>query len=300
MGWRGTATKMRRAPRVMALAAMTVAAMTVATMTAAMAVLPATAAADTIGAELGGRTLSLPVPDGYCTFDRAEEYQRELDDRIERVMSQRNVYLGAALDCEELATLEDAPERGFTTYLIWVAVGDGSGGVARYPDASRARFVEAVAAETAPVDSSSATSEATETWQEELDSDAIGIEGLEMDAVGQDDNAYYVATVTKVAGPAGNTEQASLTVGTLVHGMHIQAYLFEPFRGEATFARLEPEGRALAAALVADNPDSDPIGTGVAGFFDRLGITTLRGVVLGAAIGGVIALLVWLVRRARR
>jgi hypothetical protein len=270
---------------------------------AAMAMLAAAAigpaAAATLEAEIAGHRIVLPVPEGYCTLDRSREFDRELDERIDRVMSTQDVYLGAAIDCAELAALEDAPEDGFTSYLIWMAAGDGQGGTALDPDVGRAEFVEAAAAEAVP-DTEALSEEATQAWQEELDSDALGIEALELGVIGHDDNAYYVTGLARIEGPTGTVMQAGITIGTLVHGAQLQVILYRPFAGERTFEALEPQAKALAASLVAANPDSDPGGGALGTAFGGIGLAGVRGALIGALIGGAVGLVVWLVKRGRR
>jgi hypothetical protein len=254
------------------------------------------AMAATLEADLAGHRLTLPVPPGYCTIDRSIEVQRELGEQIERVMSQRDVYLGAAIDCAELAALEDAPERGFARYLIWIAEGDGSGDAVLYPDVGRDDFVEGAAAQGLSADTGAASEEATDIWQEELDSDTIEVESLELGVIGSDDNAYYVTGLARIGGDGSDMQQAAMALGTLIDGLHVQAFLYRPFEGPRSFDLLKPEAAALAASLVAANPDSDPAGGG-------LGIdlgATLRSALIGALLGGIVGGIVWLVNRLRR
>lgn len=256
--------------------------------------LPATA--KTIETDLAGHRLELPVPAGFCTIDRSVEVQRELGEKIERVMSQRDVYLGIAIDCDELAALEDAPERGFSTYIVWVAEGDESGNLVLYPDIARDSFIEEADAQGVRVDSDAASQEATDLWQQELDSDAVEVEGLELGAIGHDENAHYATGLAHIDSAHGNLTQATVTFGTLIDGIHVQALLYRPFAGERSFDTLKSEAAALAGALVAANPDSDP----AAG---RLGIdigAILRSALLGAVLGGVVGGIIWILRRLRR
>ncbi len=254
------------------------------------------ALAATIEAEMAGHRLVLPVPPGYCTLDRSVEVQHELGEQIERVMSQRDVYLGAAIDCAELAALEDAPERGFTTYLIWMAEGDGNGEPVRYPDVGRGDFVEEAAAQGTNVDTGTASQEATDIWQQELDSDAIEIEALEIGMIGHDDSAYYATGLARIGGAGSDVRQAAMTLGTLLYGIHVQAYLYRPFEGPHSFEALEPEAAALAATLVAANPASDRPGNG----FGIDLAATLRSALIGALVGTMVACVVWLFRRLRQ
>ncbi len=256
---------------------------------------PAAAAAP-IEADIAGGHLTLPVPAGYCTIDRSVEVQRELGERIARVMSQRDVYLGIAIDCAELAALEDAPGRGFTTYLIWIAEGDGSGKAALYPDAGRGDFVAAAADQGAAVDSDEVSQEATDLWRQELDNDAIEVEALELGAAGYDGNAYYATGLARVGGADSDLSLATMALGTLIHGIHVQAFLYRPFAGERSFDALELEAAALAAALIAANPDSDPAASGLG---DR-GLSMLRGAVIGGLLGALVAGAIWLLGRLRR
>jgi hypothetical protein len=258
---------------------------------------PAGAAA--IEAEVAGHVLALPLPEGYCALDRSREYDRELDEQIDRVMSAHDVYLAGAIDCAELAALEDAPGEGFTTYLIWLAAGDGKGGPALYPDTGRADFIAAAAEEAPGFDTEALSEEATEAWQEELDSDAFGVESLEMGALGHDGNAYYVTGLARVDGANRTILQAGITIGTLVHGVHVLVYLYRPFEGPRTFEALEQDAKALASALLAANPDSDP-GAGALGLGGDVFVTLLRGALIGALAGAAIGAAIWFIRRLRR
>jgi hypothetical protein len=255
---------------------------------------PATAA--TIEYDVAGHRLVLPVPAGFCTIDRSVEVQRELGEKIERVMSQRDVYLGIAIDCGELAALEDAPERGFSTYIIWVAEGDGSGEPVLYPDIARDRFVEQADAQATPVDGFDASQEATDLWQQELDSDTLEVESLELGAIGHDANAHYTTGLARIGSAQGELVQATVTLGTLIDGLHVQAFLYRPFQGERSFDGLTAAAEALAEAMVAANPDSDPAGGG-------LGIdigAVLRSALLGGVLGGAVGGIIWILRRMRR
>ena len=260
------------------------------------ALLSLSATAATIEADVAGHPLMLPVPAGFCTIDRSVEVQRELGEKIERVMSQRDVYLGIAIDCGELAALEDAPERGFSTYVIWVAEGDGSGEPVLYPDIARDRFVEQADAQAMPVDGGDASQEATDLWQQELDSDTLEVESLELGAIGHDSNAHYTTGLARIDSAHGELVQATVTLGTLINGVHVQAFLYRPFQGERSFDALKAEAEALAEAIVAANPDSDPAGGG-------LGIdlgAVLRSAILGGVLGGAVGGIVWILRRMRR
>jgi hypothetical protein len=255
--------------------------------------LPAMAA--TIEAEIAGHRFVLPVPPGFCTIDRSVEVQRELGEQIARVMSQRDVYLGIAIDCAELAALEDAPGRGFSTYLIWIAEGDGSGNPVLYPDIARGDFLEAADTQGVPVDSSAASQEATDLWQQELDSDTVGVEELELGAIGYDEHAHYTTGIARIDSAQGELTQATVTLGTLIDGVHVQAFLYRPFRGERSFDALEAEAEALAASLAAANPDTDPAGGGIG-----IDAGALRSGLLGAVLGGAVGGVAWILRRMRR
>ena len=263
---------------------------------ALVALLSSPAASAPIEADVAGRHLELPVPPGFCTIDRSVEVQRELGEQIERVMSQRDVYLGIAIDCAELASLEDAPERGFSTYIVWVAEGDGSGDPVLYPDIPRESFVAEADAQGMAFDSGAASQEATDVWQQELDSDAVAVEALELGAIGHDGNAHYATGLAQIDSAHGKLTQATVTFGTLVYGVHVQAFLYRRFEGERSFDALRPEAAALAAALVAANPEGDPAGGGLG--FD-LG-PVLRSALLGGVLGGALGGIVWILRRMRR
>lgn len=271
---------------------------TVLPLIAAILFLPPPALAASIEADVAGHRLVLPVPSGYCTIDRSVEVQRELGEQIERVMSQRDVYLGIAIDCDELAALEDAPERGFMTYLVWMADGDGSGDPVLYPDIARSDFVEQAAAQAAPADSGTASQDATDLWQQELDNDAIEVEALELGAAWHDDIAYYTTGRAQVGGADGERSQATAAFGTLVHGLHVQALLYRPFDGSGGVERLKETATALAGTLVAANPDSDPAGGAAA--LGKSGLSLLRSAIIGGLLGALVAGLVWLFKRMRR
>jgi hypothetical protein len=255
--------------------------------------LPAVAA--TIKADVAGHRFVLPVPAGFCIIDRSIEVQRELGEQIARVMSQRDVYLGIAIDCDELAALEDAPGRGFTTYVIWVAEGDGSGNAVLYPDVARDRFVESADAQGIAVDGGATSQDATDLWQQELDSDTIEVESLELGAIGHDANAHYTTGLARIDSAHGELTQATVTLGTLIDGVHVQAFLYRPFQGERSFDALKAEAEALAASLVAANPDTDPAGGGIG-----IDAGALRSGLLGAVLGGAVGGIVWILRRMRR
>lgn len=255
--------------------------------------LPATAA--TIEADVAGHRFVLPVPSGFCTIDRSVEVQRELGEHIARVMSQRDVYLGIAIDCGELAALEDAPGRGFSTYVIWVAEGDGSGNPVLYPDVARGDFLEAADAQGVPLDNGAASQEATDLWQQELDSDTVEVEELELGAIGYDEHAHYTTGLARIDSANGDMAQATVTLGTLIDGVHVQAFLYRPFQGERSFDALKAGAETLAAALVAANPDTDPAGGGIG-----IDAGVLRSALLGAVLGGAVGGIVWILRRMRR
>lgn len=263
---------------------------------AVIAFLSSPADASTIEAEIAGHRLALPVPAGFCTIDRSIEVQRELGEQIERVMSQRDVYLGIAIDCEELAALEDEPERGFSTYIVWVAEGDSSGDPVLYPDIARDSFVEDADAQGGPVDSGAASQEATDLWQQELDSETVEVEALELGVIGHDENAHYTTGLARLGSAQGELEQATVTLGTLIHGVHVQAFLYRPFDGKGSFETLEAEAVSLAEAVVAANPDGDP----AAGSIGREVSPLLRSAVLGAILGGALGGIVWILKRMRR
>jgi hypothetical protein len=271
---------------------------TVLPLIAAIALLSPQAIAASIETDLAGHRLVLPVPAGFCTIDRSVEVQRELGEQIERVMSQRDVYLGIAIDCDELAALEDAPERGFSTYIVWVAESDGSGGPVLYPDIARSDFVEQAADQIVPADSGAASQDATDLWQQELDNDAIEVEALEFGAAWHDDIAYYTTGRAQVGGADGERSQATGAFGTLVHFVHVQALLYRPFDRSGSVERLQETATALAGTLVAANPDSDPAGGAAA--LGKSGLSLLRSAIVGGLLGALVAGLVWLVRRMRR
>ena len=265
---------------------------------AALVLLPPPAIAASIETDLAGHRLVLPVPPGFCTIDRSVEVQRELGEQIARVMSQRDVYLGIAIDCSELAALEDAPERGFSTYTVWVAEGDGSGDPVLYPDIARSAFVEEAEAQGVAFDTGDASQEATDLRQQELDNDTVEVGALELGAIGHDANAHYATGLARIDSAQGDLTQATVTFGTLIDGVHVQAFLYRPFEGERSFDRLKSEAAALAEALVAANPDSDPAGGAAA--LGKSGLSLLRSAIVGGLLGALVAGLVWLFKRMRR
>jgi hypothetical protein len=213
----------------------------------------AAAAAQAERLTLGGRTVVLEPPAGYCALDPARPEEAKLIDFNEQMQQPRNHVAMQLADCGELEEFRAGKRPSFERYgQYFVPVVDGA--VKPVPDYTRAAFLAEGARELPKLDSGALMDEVTAKLRESAGGDVAGAKFLGV--LQQDEAGLYlgIAVGQISAGDQAVSAGAIGVVGlTLVNQVSVSLGLYRAHAGaEAVPDLLAKIRQTLAATLQAN------------------------------------------------
>jgi hypothetical protein len=238
---------------------------------------------------LGGDTIALPLPLGYCPVMRGREVDEATYDRFAALLGSNKRLLLWFVDCGALTGTVDLSGASsgslFQRYGVYLTPHDVPGAAGRFAGIARAEFAKAVARTMPALDIEVLVAEIRGRWQT-AGSYPPGAAGSErVGAFAHDRDAYYLAIVDHAAARDRGGVQAGIVGGTLIHGHSISAMLYRSVSAADTLYLLRRDTEALMKALLAANPDSDTAGQGWRIDGNRLALWGLKIGLIFIAIG---------------
>jgi hypothetical protein len=220
---------------------------------AALFLLAVTSTAQAERLTLGGRTVVLEPPAGYCALDPARPEEAKLIDFNEQMQQPRNHVAMQLADCGELEEFRAGKRPSFERYgQYFVPVVDGA--VKPVPDYTRAAFLAEGARELPKLDSGALMDEVTAKLRESAGGDVAGAKFLGV--LQQDEAGLYlgIAVGQISAGDQAVSAGAIGVVGlTLVNQVSVSLGLYRAHAGaEAVPDLLAKIRQTLAATLQAN------------------------------------------------
>ncbi len=195
---------------------------------------------------LGSKTLSIPPPDGYCTFDRNNPADAFVMDTTERAQAGQNQVLVHFAPCRDL---DDWHAGRIPNYSVYgnVAV-QLERGAPHSIALARREFLARTKSEMPEVDIKEVESEANAT------TDAIQIsESQFLGILDHDQNALYVG-ILSVAEVAGQKHRVISITGLTLLGSIVTNINLSAAADSGTIDRLVAIQKAYVAELVRLNP----------------------------------------------
>jgi hypothetical protein len=262
---------------------------------AALLLLVATSTAQSETLTLGGRTVMLDPPAGYCALDPARPEEAKLIDFNETMQQPRNHVAMQLADCGELEEFRAGKRPSFERYgQYFVPVTDGA--VKPVPDYTRAQFLAEGARELPKLDSGALMDEVTAKLRESAGSDVAGahfLGVLQQDAAG----LYLGIAVGQVS--VGDRTVSAGAIGvvglTLVNRISVSLGLYQAHASAEAVPDLLAKIRQTLAATVQANAETEAREGAARGI-------SLDPVLVYASIGGVIGAVIGvaIVARSRR
>jgi hypothetical protein len=175
--------------------------------TAVLLALATTASADDIS--VGGRTLSIMPPEGYCALDRSNPADARVMDTVEKAQAGRNQVLMHFVPCTEL---EDWHAGRIAVYSVYgnvaVQLNNGTPTATRM---SRTDFIDGMQAHMPTLDMKDIESEVNSKIE------GMQLSGSQMlGVIDKDSNALYVALAMEVSANGENLAKSAVTTFTLL------------------------------------------------------------------------------------
>jgi len=212
--------------------------------------LASAARADTF--TLGGRTVVLEPPQGFCALDAKRPKEAEVIALNETMRQPRNHVVLQLADCDELAGFRKGERQGFERYgQYFTPVSDAAMTLAA--GYTRAAYLAAAAEELPKPDSAMLADEVAKKFRAS-NSDIAGARSLGV--IDQDEAAVYlgIAFGTMTVGKKTVAASAMGVVGlTLVNGTSISLGLYQVNVGADSVPDLLSSVREQMAALVKTN-----------------------------------------------
>ncbi|WP_440533072.1 hypothetical protein [Variovorax sp. YR566] len=215
-------------------------------------------AAVTAGAEqvtLGGRTLNIPTPAGYCVAGATKD-EKEGFDRIAFGMGADNKLLFYFVECKELARVRDgsAGYRGGYNSYVTVAATAPKGVIYVHDEVTRQQYVQLLAK---GMGKGIAAEEGIERAMKRVRQFGAGDQAVQnFGVVGVDESAAYVSVVTVGAAQDGSRGlDYVMTVGgpTIIKGVRLGYTAVWLRKSPDELPEMLKQLKAVSASLVASN-----------------------------------------------
>jgi hypothetical protein len=202
--------------------------------------------------KLGGRTVALEPPRGYCALDPKRPKEAEIITLNEQMQQPRNHVILQLADCDELAGFRVGDRQAFDRYGQYFTPASGTA-TKLAADYTRQAFLAAAAEELPTVDSTLLVDELAKKFHAS-GSDVAGARF--MGVLDQDPAAIYLGIAFGTMTVAGRTAAASAVgvVGlTLVNGRSISLGLYQVNAGADSVPELLQSVREQMHLLVRGN-----------------------------------------------
>jgi len=242
--------------------------------------------------------IEVTAPSGYCALDRSKATEATILDTFGKTQGDTNKIALIFVDCKALETSRQSGNYDLSRYGM-ILVPTPRGTVPKYAAGTRSDYIDEMSKQFPDFDATRAVEQA----KARLNTAGVTVNGLQMLGVlAKDDTAIYLGVVAEgVVDPSDNRQHRVLgIVGlTLVNEIPVSVNIYRTDAGDDAVAAMIAEDKANVAALIAANADLEA----QSARWRVMGID-LGGVgaaaLTGAAIGGAIGLVLYLIRKLRK
>ena len=250
---------------------------------------------------LGGRTVILEPPAGYCALDPARQDEADLIAFNEKMQQPRNHLVMQLADCGELADFRAGKRPSFDRYgQYFVPVTDGA--VQPVTGFTRASYLEEGARELPKLDSGALVDEITAKLRAGAGSDVTGMHFLGV--LKQDDAGLYLGIAVGKTTIANQTVYAGAmgVVGlTLVNQVPVSLGLYQANVGAEAVPDLLSKVQETLASLIQGNTEAEAREGSTRWSWHGFDLEALaRAALIGGLIGAAIGLAGWAWSRRRK
>jgi hypothetical protein len=214
---------------------------------------------------LVGRTLHLPVSDGYCALDSTND----IDSMLLRVMAdmQRGTSELAAywVDCEQIARFRSGESDDFSSFVLLLAQLSGHTkptpvdmALNEYLALMKRHIVKANGGkDLLPGDIQARVRERLDETLANIDADGSGIaigETRQLGLLDEDSSALYLGMIMHAVVDGQSDISAAAIAMTELNGLSMSVNVYDDYRDAESFEALLARARAIAAEVVAVNP----------------------------------------------
>ena len=246
---------------------------------------------------LGGRTVILEPPAGYCALDPARQDEADLIAFNEKMQQPRNHLVMQLADCGELADFRAGKRPSFDRYgQYFVPVTDGA--VQPVTGFTRASYLEEGARELPKLDSGALVDEITAKLRAGAGSDVTGMHFLGV--LKQDEAGLYLGIAVGKVSVGDQTASAGAigVVGlTLVNEIPVSLGLYQANVGAEAVPDLLAKVQQTLASIVQANAETEAREGATRRVWHGIDLTA---VLIGIAVGAAVGLLGWAWSRRRK
>jgi hypothetical protein len=247
---------------------------------------------------LGGRTVILEPPAGYCALDPARQNEAELIAFNEKMQQPRNHVVMQLADCGELAEFRAGTRQNFERYGQYFAP-LSEGAVKPITDRTRASFLIEGARELPKIESAAIVDEVAAKLRESAGGAVAGAQFLGV--LKQDDAGVYLGIAIGKVTVGDQTVSAGAmgVVGlTLVNEISVSLGLYRANVGAEAVPDLLSKIQQTLAAMIQANAEIEAREEAGRAGWQATGFDAVVGGLIGAAIG--LAAWAWYRRRKTR
>ena len=247
---------------------------------------------------LAGQTVEVAPPSGYCALDRGRTSEAAILDTLEKAQGGTNRIVIVFVDCKALDTSRQSGKYDLSRYGM-ILTPTPNGDQSKYSEGTRQDYVAELGKQFPDFDPASAV-EAAKT---RLKAAGMSVGSVRMlGLLAKDETAIYLGVSAEgVADPSDNSQHRVLGILglTLVNEIPISINIYRSDAGDDAIAGMIAEDKANIAALIAANAatEAESARWRVMGI-DLGGVGTAA--LTGAAIGGLIGLVLYFIRRLRK
>jgi hypothetical protein len=243
----------------------------------------ATARAETL--TLGGRTVILEPPAGYCALDPARQNEADIIAFNDKMQQPHNHMVMQLADCGELAEFRAGTRQNFERYGQYFAP-LSEGAVKPITDRTRASFLAEGARELPKIESAAIVDEVTAKLREGAGGAVAGAQFLGV--LKQDDAGVYLGIAVGKITVGDQTVSAGAmgVVGlTLVNEISVSLGLYRANVGPEAVPDLLAKIQQTLAAIIRANAEIEAREEAGRGGWQATGFDAVVGGLIGAAIG---------------
>jgi hypothetical protein len=204
------------------------------------------ARAEAAPAVVDGRTIELPVPQGYCAIDRDRSPDAQAWEAMRGMQEPQNRLLAWFVVCDELERWRAAP-RAFERHAIVLAPADLP------PVRSRREWVAEVARGFEQSRGVVGEDAATRQLRERVPD--LGSGPLSLQLLERNDDGVLATMVQQVDGTAGPRRVVSVITFTAVDQTRLSANFYGPDTGPEALRPVRDAATGYLAGLIAANPE---------------------------------------------
>jgi hypothetical protein len=236
---------------------------------------------------ISGKTISMTLPDGTCTYNRKEKADAKILDAMEKA-DPRNQMLVAFIDCENLKAVRGTKGSVYVPGYYGQIL-SGISGQAVADNYTREAYVQAISAQYGAESAEKAMDRGEDTLKALLANKADDGKPQTIGVIKRDKDFIQIGMLGSMQTPMGEMQKIINVVTLTKIGVPVSIYLAHPATGDMSLRALSERSELYTRQLISLNPDEFSFFASLAKGVDTA--SALAGALGGFSVGLFIGIL---------